>query len=63
MEYEAMELIEMMYSMIAEAKSMPLAAGRCIIERDDMGERPPGAPHEEKWERTGFLQLLGRPMP
>ena len=36
MEYEAMELIEMMYSMIAEAKAMPLAAGRCIIERDDM---------------------------
>ena len=26
----------MMYSMIAEAKAMPLAAGRCIIERDDM---------------------------
>ena len=36
MEYEAMELIEMMYSMIAEAKAMPLAAGRCIIERNDM---------------------------
>ena len=36
MDYEAMELIEMMYSMIAEAKAMPLAAGRCIIERDDM---------------------------
>ena len=36
MEYEAMELIEMMYSMIAEAKAMPLAAGRCIVERDDM---------------------------
>lgn len=36
MEYEAMELIEMMYSMVAEAKAMPLAAGRCIVERDDM---------------------------
>ena len=36
MDYEAMELIEMMYSMIAEAKALPLAAGKCIVERDDM---------------------------
>lgn len=36
MEYEAMELIEMMYSTVAEAKSVPLAAGRCMVERDDM---------------------------
>lgn len=36
MEYEAMELIEMMYAMVAEAKRMPLAADKCIIERDNM---------------------------
>ena len=36
MEYEAMELIEEMYSIIAEAKPMPLAAGRCIVERNDL---------------------------
>ncbi len=36
MEYEAMEMIEMMYSNIAEAKAMPLAAGRCIVERDEL---------------------------
>lgn len=36
MEYEAMELIEVMYSTIAEAKPMPLAAGRCIVERNDL---------------------------
>lgn len=36
MEYEAMEMIEMMYATIAEAKAMPLAAGRCIVERDDL---------------------------
>ena len=36
MEYEAMELIELMYSTIAEAKPMPLAAGRCIVERNDL---------------------------
>ena len=36
MEYEAMELIELMYSTIAEAKPMPLAAGRCIGERNDL---------------------------
>lgn len=36
MEYEAMELIEIMYSTIAEAKPMPLAPGRCIVERNDL---------------------------
>lgn len=36
MDYEALELIELMYSMIAEAKRMPLAADKCIIERDNM---------------------------
>lgn len=36
MEYEAMELIEMLYSMVAEAKRMPLAADKCIVERDNM---------------------------
>lgn len=34
MENEAMELIEMLYSMVAEAKRMPLAADKCIVERD-----------------------------
>ena len=36
MEYEAMELIEVMYATVAEAKPMPLAAGRCIVERNDL---------------------------
>ena len=36
MDYEALELIELMYSQIAEAKRMPLAADKCIIERDNM---------------------------
>lgn len=34
MENEAMEMIEMLYSMIAEAKRMPLAADKCMVERD-----------------------------
>lgn len=34
MENEAMEMIEMLYSMVAEAKRMPLAADKCVVERD-----------------------------
>lgn len=34
MENEAMETIEMLYSMISEARRMPLAADKVIVERD-----------------------------
>lgn len=34
MDNEAMEMIEMLYSMIAEAKRMPLAADKVVVERD-----------------------------
>ncbi len=30
------ELIDMLYSMVDEAKSVPLAAGKCMVERDQM---------------------------
>ena len=33
---EAMELIEMLYAMVAEAKKMPLAGDKCLVERDAM---------------------------
>ena len=36
MENEAMEMIEMLYSMVAEARRMPLAADKCIVERETM---------------------------
>ena len=36
MENEAMETIEMLYSMVSEARRMPLAADKVIIERDGM---------------------------
>ena len=36
MEHEAMETIEMIYSMVSEARRMPLAADKVIIERDTL---------------------------
>ena len=34
MENEAMEMIEMIYSTVSEARRMPLAADKVILERD-----------------------------
>ncbi len=31
---EAMELIEMLYAMVAEAKKMPLAGDKCLVDRE-----------------------------
>ena len=36
MDYEALEMIEMMYSMVAEAKPVFMQNGKCAVERDDM---------------------------
>lgn len=34
MDYQALEIIDMLYTMIAEAWGVPLGNEKCIIERD-----------------------------